>query len=108
MYGVIDKSGPVSCFELEQSCEGYLGRCPGFGPDGRYAAHLTGGILGEENMIVIVAAVDWHHPDSAALVTVYPKWDGDMGADHIDILFQWDMQLVRRRPLFEVLGRAAA
>lgn len=73
--------------------------------DGHYAAELTGGILGEHHMIAIFAAPDWHEPDAVALVTVYPDWDGNLRASHVEIALKWGMQLVRRRPLIEVLER---
>lgn len=75
---------------------------------GRMAVELAGGILGEHHMIVIVAEHDWFYPDCAALVTVYPDWNGDMTAEHIRIAMANGLSLVRRRPLLDVLEQTAA
>ena len=84
------------------------GRVLAANPNGHYAVELTGGILGEDHMIVILAAPDWHDPDSVAVVTVYPEWDGNLDAPHVKIMRGWGMQVVRRRPLLEVLERDLA
>jgi hypothetical protein len=68
-----------------------------------YLVELSGGAIGLDRMLVVLASPDRHDPGGVALVTAYPAWDGNIRAAHIGIAFDWGMELVPNRPVLDVL-----
>jgi hypothetical protein len=64
---------------------------------------VSGGALGLDRMLVVLASPDRYDSGGVALVTAYPGWDGRIGAAHIGIALSWGMELVPKRALLDVL-----
>jgi hypothetical protein len=75
---------------------------------GRYVAEFRGGDLGDTTMLAVLAYPNHQDRSSVAVVTVYPVWDGDIRSAHLDIAAKYGCQMVRKRPVLEVLGEQSA
>lgn len=82
-------------------------------PDGRvvarnrsgyYVTELAGDRLGDTRMLAVLAYPNHQDQSSVAVVTVYPAWDGDARSAHLDIAAKYGCQMVRKRPVLEVLN----